>query len=303
MGDNDDGDFDVNEEDLHIGGGGAHDEEEIVSDGEFGNDIASDEDDAEAIVDKDEDIEKKLKKKRKLQDLKQKKKLKVEQFAAAAPITSSASALASAKPQKDLQLATEDQFRLFMHNQPMTVDGGIMAALTISNFYYPSQPDGTKKGSSIPFVRAIEVGMGEGYKARLAKPSEEMGCPKVLILCSGAKRATAVINSISQKIHCKISKLFAKHFKVSDQVESLSKHHYPVAVGTPNRVIKLLELGALCLRNAELILIDTDEDAKNFSILTLPGVREDLYKLMGSWARKETTRDTFKVALVVPSST
>ena len=48
-------------------------------------------------------------------------------------------------------------------------------------------------------------------------------------------------------LKCKIAKLFAKHFKVQDQIDLLSKQYFPVAVGTPNRLSKLVELGALSL--------------------------------------------------------
>lgn len=48
-------------------------------------------------------------------------------------------------------------------------------------------------------------------------------------------------------LKCKIAKLFAKHFKVQDQIDLLSKQYFPVAVGTPNRLAKLVELGALSL--------------------------------------------------------
>jgi len=40
-----------------------------------------------------------------------------------------------------------------------------------------------------------------------------------------------------------VAKLFAKHFKVADQVKYLQKTRVAVAVGTPGRVAKLLENG------------------------------------------------------------
>lgn len=53
-------------------------------------------------------------------------------------------------------------------------------------------------------------------------------------------------------LKCKIAKLFAKHFKVQDQVDLLSKQYFPVAVGTPNRLSKLVELGALSLSRVKV---------------------------------------------------
>lgn len=54
-------------------------------------------------------------------------------------------------------------------------------------------------------------------------------------------------------LKCKIAKLFAKHFKVQDQIDLLSKQYFPVAVGTPNRLSKLIELGALSLSRVKVI--------------------------------------------------
>ena len=53
-------------------------------------------------------------------------------------------------------------------------------------------------------------------------------------------------------LKCKIAKLFAKHFKVQDQIDLLSKQYFPVAVGTPNRLSKLIELGALSLSRVKV---------------------------------------------------
>lgn len=53
-------------------------------------------------------------------------------------------------------------------------------------------------------------------------------------------------------LKCKIAKLFAKHFKVQEQIELLSKQYFPVAVGTPNRLSKLVELGALSLSRVKV---------------------------------------------------
>lgn len=47
--------------------------------------------------------------------------------------------------------------------------------------------------------------------------------------------------------------MFAKHFKVQDQIDLLSKQYFPVAVGTPNRLAKLVELGALSLSRVKVI--------------------------------------------------
>ena len=296
-------DFEVREEVLLTGGGGAYEEPAVEdrderqlneSRDDDDDDDDNDDDSEEAEEDEDEEEEeedeekaRRLGKKRaKLTELKEKKKAKMEQMTVAGDGASKG-------------LTAEEQFQLFMLHQTAG-SGGLVAALAQSRFVAPlctlASPDGQRNGS--PFARAIEVCVG---KSKLNKTSDEMGCPVVLILCAGAKRATTVINVLSKKIHCKISKLFAKHIKITEQVEVLAKHHYPIAVGTPNRVEKLLELGALCLRNIELIIVDMDQDAKHYTILNLPGVAEDFYKLVGNWVSKEAAKEASAIKVTLLS--
>lgn len=135
-----------------------------------------------------------------------------------------------------------------------------------------------------PFVRALSANM-PGYKMLLVEnkvtSKEDFGSPVLLIICSSAIRATQIIKSISSKlIKCKIAKLFAKHFKVEEQMEMLSKEYYPIALGTPNRVNKLIELGALSLKRTAMVLVDVTPDSKQFNILTLNEVKTDFYRLL-----------------------
>ena len=59
-----------------------------------------------------------------------------------------------------------------------------------------------------------------------------------------------------------MGKLFAKHFKVGEQQEALAKGPLAVAVGTPNRIGKLADLGALRLDRLKYLLVDVHLDAK-----------------------------------------
>ena len=126
-------------------------------------------------------------------------------------------------------------------------------------------------------------------KKEKEKDTEEShGCPELVIICSSAIRATEVIKSISSKlIKVKIAKLFAKHFKMEEQIDLLTKNYYPIAIGTPNRMFKLLEYGALKFSKATIVLVDLAPDAKQFSLLTLPGVKDDLYKLLYNYVYPE----------------
>jgi hypothetical protein len=82
--------------------------------------------------------------------------------------------------------------------------------LSISSHLISSHSIETKK--PCPFVRALSNSL-PAYKKLLVdevdeKTSEDFGCPVVLVVCSSAIRATAIIKSMSAKlIKCKIAKV------------------------------------------------------------------------------------------------
>ena len=61
---------------------------------------------------------------------------------------------------------------------------------------------------------------------------------------------------------CRIAKLFAKHVKVEEQKTSLESHASGIACGTPHRLCKLADEGALSLQRLQLLVIDLHIDAK-----------------------------------------
>jgi hypothetical protein len=102
-------------------------------------------------------------------------------------------------------------------------------------------------------------------------------------------------------------------------VDLLSKQYFPVAVGTPNRMSKLVELGALSLtrvkvrirhamnttlffteifkcHKTQVLLVDMAEDEKKFSILTMPIVKEDFYAFLLKYIQPECGH--MKISLV-----
>ena len=127
------------------------------------------------------------------------------------------------------------------------------------------------------FVMAVAVDLSLDV---LHKRSDEMGCPSVIVLCASALRASHVLNGMSSLLKCSMAKCWSKHFKVKDQMETLSKKAYPVVVGTPGRITKLFELGALCANKLEIVLIDNGKDKKAFTLLSLPDTRSDTYNLL-----------------------
>jgi hypothetical protein len=114
------------------------------------------------------------------------------------------------------------------------------------------------------------------------KSQREMGQPFVLLLSSSAVRANELAKDLRVKLrNLKTAKLFAKHLKVDAQVEVLQSEFNALAVGTPNRLIKLLELNAMSLARCRLVVLDSSfKDSKSFDLLTLPGVAKDTALLL-----------------------
>lgn len=92
------------------------------------------------------------------------------------------------------------------------------------------------------------------------------------------------------------SQLFAKHFKLVDQVKYLAKTRVAIAVGTPARVAKLLADGALKVKQETVVLFDIGHrDSKNRTLLSLPEARDELWKsLLSGEARAALTRARVK---------
>ena len=163
--------------------------------------------------------------------------------------------------------------------------------LKVEHFYGASSIEIATCKNGCSFVSAIAIAM-PSYKKKLVAAAtttseDDRGSPVVLVICASAHRSTDIINSISQGLKCKIAKLFAKHFKVEEQVDVLSKQTFPVAVGTPNRLAKLVELGALSLSRTQLILVDDFVDEKQLTILTMPIVRDDFYNFLYKYVVSE----------------
>jgi len=75
-------------------------------------------------------------------------------------------------------------------------------------------------------------------------------------------------------------KLFSKNMTVSEQVNMLKISAYPFAVGTPNRLLKLAEDGALNFEGTETIVLDMKSDKKGFNVITLRDCMGDLMELV-----------------------
>lgn len=169
---------------------------------------------------------------------------------------------------------------------------------TPENFVEPKM-EATKYEKSM--VKYLKSGVLSSMK-RMKKWKVEKS-PMVIIVCSSALRAVAVLKEISS-LNLRVAKLFAKHMNVDDQVNMLASNSYPIGVGTPNRLLKLIqtdgedERSALSLDFTELVLIDCQEDKKNFTVCTMNDTAPDMMKLIKEGVLPQMkTRKTIKFGM------
>ncbi|WVQ77378.1 hypothetical protein IAR50_007063 [Cryptococcus sp. DSM 104548] len=130
------------------------------------------------------------------------------------------------------------------------------------------------------------------------KAPKSNGTPKVIILALSGLRCADVVRGVRDvKGEGEVVKLFAKHFKLTDQINHLARTKVSIAVGTPARVGKLLAEGALKITKHTTLLLDiSHQDSKTRTILTLPEVRDELWKsVFGGEGRKKLLENGAKV--------
>nr|CCA17667.1 ubiquitinspecific protease putative [Albugo laibachii Nc14] len=131
------------------------------------------------------------------------------------------------------------------------------------------------------------------WKLRLRKKNPEKS-PLMLIMCSSAERVIRVTKSLAS-FKCRIAKLFSRHTKIEQQEWQLKKFYSPIAIGTPARVKKLLESGALSLQNTAFVVIDMHLNQKICSILDVKETSLDLMELLQYHFMKKISQDDSKL--------
>ncbi|KAG1146374.1 hypothetical protein G6F37_000601 [Rhizopus arrhizus] len=136
-----------------------------------------------------------------------------------------------------------------------------------------------------------------GHKKLLKKP-EALASPVALVVTHSAIRAVDLVRALKEfSKTAKIAKLFAKHFKIEEQVNFLEREPIHIGVCTPNRLQALVDQDHLSLSKLELIVIDTEKNSKTFNIFDNQEVRGDLFKFLGSHISMLMKHNKIKVGL------
>ncbi|KAL1998604.1 hypothetical protein VTN02DRAFT_5908 [Thermoascus thermophilus] len=141
------------------------------------------------------------------------------------------------------------------HNKELT-------AMELNDLYVPehafldtSSFEQSRTLNQLPnFLKAYSPKNGSG----LSESSERNGTPHTLVVASAALRAVDLVRSLRlfQTKGTTVGKLFAKHIKLEEAQQFLQRARVGIGVGTPVRLIDLIESGALKLEALERIVID-----------------------------------------------
>ena len=133
--------------------------------------------------------------------------------------------------------------------------------------------------------------MTKKQKAQCDTPS-----PKVVIVCISAKRCVELLKHLVE-FKSSVGKLFSKHMNVKEQHDVLSRECPPIAVGTPNRLRKMLSLGYLELDRTTHIIIDMKVDSKDYHILNLKDTQVDFMDMFTTFCQPLVSEKRLRIAL------
>mmetsp|Transcript_25344 Transcript_25344/g.45713 ORF Transcript_25344/g.45713 Transcript_25344/m.45713 type:complete len:343 (-) Transcript_25344:109-1137(-) len=150
--------------------------------------------------------------------------------------------------------------------------------------------------------------------------------PMVLVVTLSARRSVDLMKQLNP-LKLPIAKLFAKHMSIDDQAAILkgagkaggiakggkgrknSDRCYSLAVGTPGRLLKLLNhgkeepgsegLGALRLKHTEVVIFDCHEDSKGWTVCTLKDTSKELMEFMKEGVVPELEKRKGKIKLAM----
>lgn len=126
-----------------------------------------------------------------------------------------------------------------------------------------------------------------GGAAELGAAPKDKGAPHTIVVAGAGLRAADLTRALRkyQKKGNTVAKLFAKHIKMEEAVSFLQNNHTGVAVGTPVRLMDLLDNGALSVKNLKRIVVDASHiDQKKRGVMDM---RETALPLARWLARPE----------------
>lgn len=151
------------------------------------------------------------------------------------------------------------------------------------------------------FVKSVVPDWEKKLKVSKSKKIDakvETGSPALLVITANANRATDLVRELRFiDASTKIAKLFTRHLKIEEQQEFLKANVVHMGVGTPNRIMKLVEIGALKLDRVKNIVIDCVKDAKNRTIFDIPETIQDLMLFFEKYSWEHLKNGKVKISM------
>ncbi|KAK3394110.1 U3-containing 90S pre-ribosomal complex subunit-domain containing protein [Podospora didyma] len=125
---------------------------------------------------------------------------------------------------------------------------------------------------------------------KLQQAPKALGSPHTILVAGAGQRAADLVRAVRtfQQKGNPVAKLFAKHFKLEEQVSFLKKTRTGIAVGTPQRLMDLIDDGALNITSLRRIVIDASHiDQKKRGITDMKETMMPLAKLLSRKELKE----------------
>ncbi|RGP58764.1 DNA/rna helicase, dead/deah box type [Fusarium sporotrichioides] len=116
----------------------------------------------------------------------------------------------------------------------------------------------------------------------LYKSAKKKGSPHTLIVAGAGLRAADIVRTRITQLR---NWQFAKHMKVEEQVQFLENHKTGICVGTPARLMDLMDNGALSLDGLKRLIVDASHiDQKKRGVLDMKDTMMPLARFL---SRKE----------------
>lgn len=113
--------------------------------------------------------------------------------------------------------------------------------------------------------------------------TKKKGSPHTLVVAGAGLRAANIVRALRtfSSPENAVSKLFAKHIKVDEQVAFLSNRRTGIGVGTPARLLELMDKGALSLDKLQRLVVDASYiDQKKRGIMDMKDTVIPLARLL-----------------------
>lgn len=118
---------------------------------------------------------------------------------------------------------------------------------------------------------------------KLISAPKTTGSPHTIIITAAGLRAADISRALRtfQSKDAIVGKLFAKHIKLKEAINYVKKTRMGIGVGTPTRIIDLLDADALSCQKLERIVVDCSHiDQKKRGIFDMKETQQPLMRLL-----------------------